>query len=78
MTLLRTKKLSRLWNVDVNVREVNIILRDPLGNRNNNVNEYEQDDDFSTNSRKVRLETIFNYCRTAFRFLSNIRTKIYI
>ncbi|GFZ87166.1 hypothetical protein GCM10008018_36670 [Paenibacillus marchantiophytorum] len=64
-----TEKFSSLRDVDAKVREVKMILKDLPGDKNSIFNEFEQDVDFSANSRRVRLEALAHYCNTALRFL---------
>lgn len=63
------ERFNTLRDVDAKVREVKMILRDLPGDKNHLILEFENDVDFSVNSRKVRLEALTNYCRTAIKFL---------
>jgi len=63
----RTNAFSTLRSVDAKVREVKMTLRDAGATAL--VEEIEQDTDFAANSRRVRLEALANYCRTAIKFL---------
>lgn len=62
----RTDRYSGLRAVDAKVREVKMILKD--ANANSILHEMEGDSDFAANSRRVRLEALANYCKTALRF----------
>ena len=61
-----TESFSSLRAVDAKVREAKMVLRDAGANAL--VEEMERDSDFETNSRRVRLEALANYCRTALKF----------
>lgn len=61
-----TESFSGLRAVDAKVREAKMVLRD--AGANEPVNAMEQDSDFEANSRRVRLEALANYCRTALKF----------
>ena len=61
-----TEKFSSLRAVDAKIREAKMVLRD--ANASKLVEEMERDSDFEANSRRVRLESLANYCRTALKF----------
>jgi len=61
-----TERFSGLRAVDAKVREAKMVLRDAGANAL--VEEMERDSDFEANSRRVRLEALANYCRTAVKF----------
>lgn len=61
-----TDSFSGLRAVDAKTREAKMILRDAGANAL--VEEMEGDSDFQANSRRVRLEALANYCRTALKF----------
>jgi hypothetical protein len=61
-----TESFSGLRAVDAKVREAKMVLRDAGASAL--VNEMERDSDFEANSRRVRLEALANYCRTALKF----------
>jgi hypothetical protein len=61
-----TESFSGLRAVDAKVREAKMVLRDAGANAL--VEEMEHDSDFEANSRRVRLEALANYCRTALKF----------
>jgi hypothetical protein len=63
----RTSAFPSLRSVDAKVREVKITLRD--AGASELVDEMGRDSDFIANSRRVRLEALANYCRTAIKFL---------
>ena len=52
--------------MDAKTREAKMILRDAGATAL--VEEMERDSDFQANSRRVRLEALANYCRTALKF----------
>lgn len=60
---------SGLRAVDAKVREVKMVLTDVGAVAL--VEAMEKDEDFSANSRRVRLEALANYCATAIRFLES-------
>ena len=62
----RTDKFAGLRAVDAKVREAKLILKD--ANAEAILAEMETDTDFQANSRRIRLEALANYCRTALRF----------
>ena len=62
----RTDEFANLRGVDAKVREAIIILKD--ANAEALLAEMENDTDFEANSRRVRLEALANYCRTALKF----------
>jgi hypothetical protein len=61
-----TESFSGLRAVDAKVREAKMILRE--AGANTLVDKMEEDSDFAANSRRVRLEALANYCRTALKF----------
>ncbi len=61
-----TESFSGLRAVDAKVREAKMILRE--AGTTALVEEMERDTDFEANSRRVRLEALANYCRTALKF----------
>ena len=66
---VRLDDFASLRDVDAKVREFKIILRD--ANATPLLEEIERDPDFSANSRRVRLEALSNYCRTALKFFDS-------
>src|SRR5437879_5039759 len=70
-----TENFSGLRAVDAKVREAKMVLRDAGASAL--VEEMESDSDFEANSRRVRLEALANYCRTALKFFDTgaIQTK---
>ncbi len=70
-----TESFSGLRAVDAKVREAKMVLRDAGANAL--VEEMENDSDFEANSRRVRLEALANYCRTALKFFDTgaVQTK---
>lgn len=64
--LALTEQFSGLRAVDAKVREGKMVLRD--AGINALVEAMERDSDFEANSRRVRLEALANYCRTALKF----------
>ncbi len=62
----RTDNFTNLRAVDAKVRDVKMVLRQ-VG-ATSLVEEMEKDSDFQANSRRVRLEALAHYCRTALRF----------
>jgi hypothetical protein len=61
-----TDSFSGLRAVDAKVKEAKMVLREAGANAL--VDAMEQDSDFAANSRRVRLEALANYCRTALKF----------
>jgi hypothetical protein len=61
-----TDNFSGLRAVDAKVREAKMVLRNVGANAL--ADEMERDSDFEANSRRVRLEALANYCRTAVKF----------
>jgi len=61
-----TDSFSNLRSVDAKVREVKMLLRQAAADEL--LAEMERDSDFQANSRRVRLEALANYCRTAIKF----------
>ena len=66
-----TDKYCNLRSVDAKVREVKFVLSSTPGIPQKFLVEIDNDDDFSANSRRVRLEALANYCTTAIRFLNS-------
>src|SRR5882672_8164909 len=64
--LALTESFSGLRAVDAKVREAKMVLRDAGASAL--VEVMENDSDFDANSRRVRLEALANYCRTAVKF----------
>jgi hypothetical protein len=60
---------TSLRDVDAKVRELKLLLKD--ADATAVLDEMEKDQDFSANSRRVRLEAVANYCATALRFLDS-------
>lgn len=61
-----TDSFSGLRAVDAKIREAKMVLRGAGATAL--VEEMERDSDFVANSRRVRLEALANYCRTALKF----------
>jgi len=61
-----TENFSGLRAVDAKVREAKMVLREAGANAL--LDQMETDSDFEANSRRVRLEALANYCRTAMKF----------
>lgn len=59
-------RYESLRAVDAKVREAKIILQE--GGAVQLLEQLQQDPDFEANSRRIRLEALANYCRTAIRF----------
>jgi hypothetical protein len=66
--MVATDRFPGLRDVDAKVREFRMILRS-LPGAAGLLAEADKDDDFSANSRRVRLEALSNHCRTAIRLL---------
>lgn len=64
-------RFNGLRDVDAKVREVKMILSELPSSAGNILNKMENDMDFEANSRRVRLEALANYCKTALKFLDN-------
>jgi hypothetical protein len=65
----KTDRFPSLRHVDGKVREVKMVLK-ALGPKGVELlDQLESDEDFGIQSRRVRLEALGNYCRTALRFL---------
>jgi hypothetical protein len=62
----RTECFSGLRAVDAKIREAKLVLRD--AGALTILEEMDGDTDFSANSRRVRLEALAHYCRTALKF----------
>jgi hypothetical protein len=65
----KTEKYPSLRHVDGKVREVKMILAALPGRTSELVAQMEADEDFSVQSRRVRLEALGTYCKTALRFI---------
>jgi hypothetical protein len=63
-------RFGSLRDVDAKVREVKMLLGTP-GFPSQLLEEMQRDGDFEANSRRVRLEALANYCRSALRFLDS-------
>jgi len=61
-----TDSFPSLRAVDAKVREAKMVLQD--AGAHGLVDAIEKDSDFDANSRRVRLEALANYCRTALKF----------
>src|SRR5262249_47795660 len=61
-----TENFSGLRAVDAKEREAKLILRE--AGAATLVDKMDSDSDFAANSRRVRLEALANYCRTALKF----------
>ena len=66
-----TERFSGLRAVDAKVREAKLILSSVPGIAPNFITDMEADPDFEVSSRRVRLEALANYCRTALRFMDS-------
>jgi hypothetical protein len=66
-----TEKYSGLREVDAKVREAKIVLKEIPGLPQTLLNDFEKDDNFTANSRRVRLETLAYYCQSAIKFLDS-------
>jgi len=64
--MARTESFGGLRAVDAKTREVKMVLKD--SGALSLLEAMEGDSDFSANSRRVRLEALANYCRTALKF----------
>ncbi len=64
------ERFNGLRDVDAKVREVKMILEALPPGAQQLAKEMENDEDFSANSRRVRLEALANYCKTALKFLN--------
>jgi hypothetical protein len=64
-------RFPSLRHVDAKVREVKTILKPISGAIGSLYADFEADDDFQANSRRVRLEALANYCRSALKFLDH-------
>jgi len=62
----RTDDFMNLRAVDAKVRDMKLMLREASAERL--AEEMEKDSDFEANSRRVRLESLAHYCRTALKF----------
>lgn len=66
-----TERFPSLRSVDAKVREAKMILASVPGISPGFVGDMEKDPDFEANSRRIRLEALANYCRTALRFMDS-------
>lgn len=66
----RTQDFSSLRQVDAKVREASTIIESLPGFGERMLRDIKEDQDFEANSRRVRLEAIANYCRTAIGFIN--------
>lgn len=64
-------KFSGLREVDAKIREAKMIFVETPGLPESFLAGMETNEDFSVNSRRVRLEALANYCKTALRFLES-------
>lgn len=64
-----TDRFSGLREVDAKVREVKMVLGGVEGLPSNLLSSLESDIDFQANSRRVRLEALAGYIRSALKFL---------
>jgi len=64
-------RFPSLRHVDAKVREIRTILKPISGAIGSLYSDFETDADFQANSRRVRLEALANYCRSAIRFLDH-------
>ena len=64
-------RFADLRAVTAKVREAKLVLENVPDLNPDFIRNMEADPDFSVNSRRVRLEAIANYCRTAIRFLDS-------
>ncbi len=62
----RTDDFTGLRAVDAKIRETKMVLRD--AGVKSILDEMERDSDFEANSRRIRLEALARYCRTAIKF----------
>ena len=60
-----------LRDVDAKVRELRLLLQSLPESAASLKKEFDGDLDFGANSRRVRLEAVANYCRTALKFLDS-------
>lgn len=63
-------RFGSLRSVDAKVREVKMLLSSSNFSPQL-LEEMQSDEDFNANSRRVRLEALSNYCKTALRFLDS-------
>jgi len=68
--VVKTGEFEGLRQVDAKVREAKMIISDLPGFGQKLAEQMESDLDFQTNSRRVRLESLFNYCNSALTFLN--------
>ena len=72
----RVDDYAGLRQVDAKVRDGRMVIASLPGFGERLAQEMEQDDDFSANSRRVRLEALANYCESALQFLdAGVMTK---
>ena len=65
-----TENYFSLRDVDAKVREFRMVLQTLPGDAAPLRDAFDKDNDFSANSRRVRLEALANHCETVLRFLS--------
>ena len=66
----RVNDYRGLRQVDAKTREARMIIRSLPGIGESLARDMDEDSDFSMNSRRVRLEALAGYCRTALRLLA--------
>lgn len=64
-----TERFAGLRAVDAKVREARLVLKSIPGLRTSFLTELDTDQDFQANSRRVRLEALGNYLKTAIQLL---------
>jgi len=69
--LAATEKYSGLREVDAKVREAKIVLKGNPELSQTLFYDFEKDENFNANSRRVRLETLAYYCQSAIKFLDS-------
>lgn len=65
-----TERFSSLREVDAKVREIRMVLEGVDGLPASLLSSMSADADFSANSRRIRLEALANYIRSALKFLN--------
>jgi hypothetical protein len=65
-----TESFSGLREVDAKVREVRMVLEGVEGLPASLISNMQSDADFAANSRRIRLETLARYIKSALRFLN--------
>lgn len=68
--LAATERFSSLREVDAKVREIRMVLEGVDGLPASLLSSMSADADFSANSRRIRLEALANYIRSALKFLN--------